>query len=90
MQNCGKNFFTIIDLHIKILLMHGKVYIIMAFVNVMHYYRLGVPATGDRIPGHLPVPCALREPTPERHPHPLGRRVGLPLAALQDHAGSCA
>lgn len=52
------------------------------------FLRVGVPAPGDRLPGHLPLPSLDAVCAAQGHPHVPGRRVGLPVADFQNHARS--
>lgn len=51
-------------------------------------FRMGVPASGDGVPGDLPVPSVDAVEAAPAHPHIPDCPVGLPVADLQDHAGS--
>lgn len=51
-------------------------------------FRMGVPASGNRVPGDLPVPAVDAVEAAPAHPHIPDCPVGLPVADLQDHARS--
>ena len=52
------------------------------------FLRVGVPAPGDRLPGHLPLPSLDAVCAAQGHPHIPGRCVGFPMADFQNHARS--
>lgn len=49
---------------------------------------MGVTAPGDRVPGDVPLPTLDPVPAAPFHASIQHRHLGLPLADLQDHAGS--
>lgn len=51
-------------------------------------FRMGVTAPGDRVPGDVPLPTLDPVPAAPFHASIQHRHLGLPLADLQDHAGS--
>lgn len=51
-------------------------------------FRMGVAAPGDRVPGDVPLPTLDPVPAAPFHASIQHRHLGLPLADLQDHAGS--
>lgn len=58
-----------------------------SLVNVGQRW-LGVPTARNGFPCHLPVPSSGPETLPSAHPDTLGDRLGLQVAANQNHVGS--
>lgn len=50
--------------------------------------RMGVPASGNRVPGDFPVPSLDSLSTAQEDPHIPDRSVGLSVADFQNHAWS--
>lgn len=53
-----------------------------------HHFRVGVPAAGDGIPGHFPVPLLDPLSAAQGDTHIPDRPVGFPVVDLQNHAWS--
>ncbi|XP_011890128.1 PREDICTED: lipase maturation factor 1 isoform X5 [Cercocebus atys] len=83
----GISSFVLITGCANMLLMAALWGLYMSLVNVGHVW-MGVPASGNRVPGDLPVPAVDAVEAAPAHPHIPDCPVGLPVADLQDHVRS--
>uniref|UniRef100_A0A2K5UWA5 Lipase maturation factor 1 n=1 Tax=Macaca fascicularis TaxID=9541 RepID=A0A2K5UWA5_MACFA len=83
----GISSFVLITGCANMLLMAALWGLYMSLVNVGHVW-MGVPASGNRVPGDLPVPAVDAVEAAPAQPHIPDCPVGLPVADLQDHARS--
>lgn len=81
----GLRFFPLVNLK----LVAGQLTrLLQQIFSFFFLFRMGVTAPGDRVPGDVPLPTLDPVPAAPFHASIQHRHLGLPLADLQDHAGS--
>ncbi|KAM9583510.1 lipase maturation factor 1-like [Trichechus inunguis] len=75
----GISSFVLVAGCANMVLMAALWVLYMSLVNVGQIW-VGIPASGDGIPGNLPVPSVDAVPVTQTHPDVPDRRVGVPVA----------